>query len=176
MYLEQICFPVVRAGWKITNIYTHYTFEQERFKKNFILKNQNILKNQKSGQNAKNSVEKGFYKLRNNSNFGYDCRNNLDSCQFVSIYNKLKEITYIKKHYNFFDPKVSKFVTSDLVAQEIEEKYNDDRIKLSNEDMFFKIKKFAIHTEKARALDSLKDFDKKVKDKKKEKNSLSLSR
>ena len=170
MYFEQICFPVARAGWKITNIYTHYTFEQERFKKNFI------LKNQKSGQNAKNSVEKDFYKLINNQNFGYDCRNNLDSFQFVSIYNKLKEITYIKKHYNFFDPKVSKFVTSDLIAQEIEEKYNDDRIKLSKEDMFFKIKKFAIHTEKARALDSLEEFDKKVKDKKKEKNSLSLSR
>ena len=60
MYLEQICFPVARAGWKITNIYTHYTFEQERFKKNFI------LKNQKLGQNAKNSVEKDFYKLINN--------------------------------------------------------------------------------------------------------------
>ena len=42
--------------------------------------------------------------------------------------------------------------------------------------MFFKIKKFAIHTEKARALDSLEEFDKKVKDKKKEENSLSLSR
>ena len=140
------------------------------------------LKNQKSGQNAKNSVEKDFYKLINNSNFGYDCRNNrdcrnnYDCCQFVSIYNKIKEITYIKKHYNFFDPKVSKFVTSDLIAQETEEKYNDDRIKLSKEDMFLKIKKFAIHTDKARALDSLKEFDKKVKDKKKEKNSLSLSR
>ena len=122
--MSKFFFAVVRAGWEITKTYTHYTFEQERFNKNFI------LMNQKSRQNAKNSVEKDFYKLMNNSNFGYDCRNNLDNCQFVPIYDELKEITYIKKH-NFSDPKVSKFVTPDLIAQEIEEKFNDDMIKLS---------------------------------------------
>ena len=129
MYLEQIFFSVVRAGWKITKIYLHYTFEHERFKKDFILINQN------SRQNAKNSVEKDFYKLMNNSNFGYDCRNNLDNCKFVPIFDELKEITYNKKYYNFFDPKVLKFVTSDLISQEIEEKYNDDIIKISAEDL-----------------------------------------
>ena len=76
--------------------------------------------NQKSRQNSKNFVEKEFYKSMNNSNFGYDCRNNLDNCQFVPIFDELKEIKYIKKYYNFFDPEVSKFVTSDLIAQEIE--------------------------------------------------------
>ena len=129
MYLEQIFFSVVRAGWKITKIYLHYTFEHERFKKDFI------LINQKSRQNAKNSVEKDFYKLMNNSNFGYDCRNNLDNCKFVPIFDELKEITYNKKYYNFFDPKVPKFVTSDLISQEIEEKYNNDIIKISAEDL-----------------------------------------
>ena len=68
MYLEQIVFAAVRAGWKVTNIYLQYTFEQERFKRDFI------LMNHKSRQNAKNSVGKYFYKLMNNSNFGYDCR------------------------------------------------------------------------------------------------------
>ena len=33
----------------------------------------------------------------------YDCRNNLDNCQIVSIFDKLKEITYLKRYYNYFD-------------------------------------------------------------------------
>ena len=104
----------------------------------------------------------------NNSNFGYDCRNNLDNCKFVPIFDELKEITYIKKYYNFFDPKVSKFVMPDLIAQEIEEKYNDDIIKISTEDKFYKLKKSAADTEKVQAFESLKGFDKKkLKDKRK---------
>ena len=39
-------------------------------------------------------------------------------------------------------------------------------IKLSKEDKFFTIKEPAIDIEKAQALDSLKELDKKVKDKK----------
>ena len=56
--------------------------------------------NQKSRQNAKNSVEKDFYKLMNNSNFAYDCRNNLGNCHFVPIFDEFKEITYLKRYYN----------------------------------------------------------------------------
>ena len=58
-------------------------------------------------------------------------------------------------------------MTSDLIAQEIEEKYNDQMIKVSKEDKLYKIKKSAANTEKAQALESLKEFDKKVKDKRK---------
>ena len=155
MHCKQMFFPVVRAGWKVTKIYLHYTYEQERYKRDFI------LMNQKWRQNAKCSVEKDFYKLMNNSNFGYDCRNNLDNCQYVPIFSELKEITIIKKFYNFFDPKVSTLVTSDLIVQEIEEKYNDDMIKVSEEDQFYKVKKPAADTEKAQALESLKEFNKK---------------
>ena len=27
-----------------------------------------------------------------NSNFGYDCRNNLDNCKFVPIFHEIKEV------------------------------------------------------------------------------------
>ena len=61
----------------------------------------------------------------NNSNFGYDCRKNLDNCQFVQIFDDLQEITYLKRYYKYFDSKVTSFVSSDLIRQGIEEKYND---------------------------------------------------
>ena len=89
--------------------------------------------NQKSRQNSKNDIEKYFYKSMNNSNFGYDCQNNLDNCQFVPIFDKFKEITYFKR-YNYFDPRVLKFVTADLIREEIVEKYNDEIIKLDKEN------------------------------------------
>ena len=88
MYLEQLCFGIKRASWSVTKVYLHYTFEQECFKKNFI------LMNQRSKQNVKNSIGKDIYKLMNNSNFRFDCCNNLDNCQFVPIFDELQEITY----------------------------------------------------------------------------------
>ena len=62
---------LMRASRSVTKIYSHYKFEC--FKKEFI------LMNQRSRQNAKNSIEKDFYKFMNNSNFCYDCCNNLDT-------------------------------------------------------------------------------------------------
>ena len=86
MYLEHLAFVIKRAGWKVTKIHAHLTFEQKRFKKKFI------LMNQKSRQESKNYIEKDFYKSMNNSNFGYDCRNNLDNCKVVPIFDEFKEI------------------------------------------------------------------------------------
>ena len=51
--------------------------------------------NQKSRQKATTGVEKDFYKLLNNSNFGIDCRSNLDSRTLEPIYDELGEIAFI---------------------------------------------------------------------------------
>ena len=32
----------------------------------------------------------------NNSNFGYDCRNNPDNCKFIPIFDELKELITFK--------------------------------------------------------------------------------
>ena len=78
--------------------------------------------NQKSQQHSKHDIEKDFYKLMNNSNFAFDCRNNLDNCKFVPIFDEYKEITFINRHHNIFDSKISEFVTADLLKGDIEEK------------------------------------------------------
>ena len=48
--------------------------------------------NRYSKQKATSSVEKDFYKLLNNSNFGIDCQNNIDNCVFEPIYDEIGEI------------------------------------------------------------------------------------
>ena len=119
--------------------------------------------NQKSRQNSKNNIEKDFYKLINNSNFDYDCRNNLDNCQFFPIFDKFKEITYLKRYYNYFDPRFSKFVTADLICEEIEEKYNDQIIELNKEDKFYPIKLNSLKAEPLASLEVAENFERKRK-------------
>ena len=97
-------------------IYSHYAFKQARLKRKFV------LMNQKSRQNAKNAVKKDFFKLMNNANFGFDCRNNANNTKFEPIIDETNEISYIKKYYNLFDNnKVSEFVNSDVLQQQIEQ-------------------------------------------------------
>ena len=79
LYLEDLKFLTTRYSSRVTKIYSHYTFEQACFKREFV------LMNQKSRQNAKNAVEKHFFKLMNNANFGYDCRNNANNAKFEPI-------------------------------------------------------------------------------------------
>ena len=68
--------------------------------------------NKKLRQNAKNDIEKNFYKLMNNANFGFDCRNNANNLKFEPLINEIDELTYIKKYYNLFDTKIENFVSS----------------------------------------------------------------
>ena len=161
MYLEDLVFCIKRAGWKVTKIHSHLTFEQARFKQKFI------LMNQKARQQSKNSVEKDFYKLMNNSNFGYDCRNNIDNCKFVPIFDEYKEISFINRYHNIFDAKVSEFVTTDLLKAEIEEKYKDKLSKLDKEDRFYEIKLQNTENRKLSSLEAAGKFDQQKKKNKK---------
>ena len=87
LYAEHLHFLINKSSWQVTNIRAHYTFEQAKLKKEFV------IMNQVSMQNAKTDVEQDFYKLLNNSNFGYDCRNNADNCFFNPIYNEIKNFS-----------------------------------------------------------------------------------
>ena len=61
--------------------------------------------NQKARQKATSSVERDFYKLLNNANFGIDYRNNIDNCSFEPMYDKISKIAYIKRFVCIFDIK-----------------------------------------------------------------------
>ena len=90
LYLEDLRFLIKSCQWKVTNIYSHFTFEQSCFKREFVLTNQH------KRQEAKSSIEKDFYKLMNNVNFGNDCRDNRNNTKFQPIVDEIEEITYIK--------------------------------------------------------------------------------
>ena len=76
--------------------------------------------NQKSRQKATSSVEKDFFKLLNNSNFGTGCRNNIDNCILELIYENFTEIFYIKKFATIFsDDTFRTFFSPALLREEI---------------------------------------------------------
>ena len=54
LYIEDLRFLIKRAGWIVTKLYSHFTFDQDAFKKDFV------LMNQKSRQNPKNDIEKNL--------------------------------------------------------------------------------------------------------------------
>ena len=124
-------------------------------------------KSQKSRQHSKNNVEKDFYKLMNNSNFGFDCRNNLDNCKFVSIFDEYKEITSINQYHDIFDSKTFEFVTADLLKSDIEEKFNNKLSKLDKENRFYKIKLQTLKSEQLSQLESAEKFEQQKKKAKK---------
>ena len=83
--------------------------------------------------------------------------------QVCSKFYEYKEITYIGRYWNFFDSRVSQFITTDLIKQDIEEKYNDKLMKLDKEDKFYQIKFSTLNTERLSNLEAAEAFEKKKK-------------
>ena len=76
LYAEHLHFLLSKCDWYVRNVRGHYTFEQSKFKNDFV------IMNQVSRQNATTDVKRDFFKLMNNSNFGFDCRNSAANCFF----------------------------------------------------------------------------------------------
>ena len=105
LYLQHLRCLIFRAGWTVTKIYSHFSFDQERFKRNFIHINQRLK------QAAKDSVEKDFSTR-------------------ISMFGESNEISYLKKYYNSFDNVVSKFVLTELLERNIDKKTNDGMMRI----------------------------------------------
>ena len=115
--------------------------------------------------------------MLNNANFVYDCRNNLDNCLLVPIFDEMNEVTYldIERYYNYFDKEVLKFVSCDLIRAGVEEKYNDSVMKLSKDEKFCQVKLAALKAEKQQDLESVEAFEKKNKKMKRKRTIVDFS-
>ena len=158
IYLEELKFAIARCGWKVTKLYKYYYFEQERYKREFI------LTNQKFRQEAESKIESDFWKLLSNSNFGYDCRNNLGNCYFQPIRDEMNELSFIRRYYNnLFDKDISPFITSRILEDEITRKFNDERQKLTEDDPFFSVKMRSLENRSKSEQDAVDKFKQKEK-------------
>ena len=158
LYLEEIKFAVLRCGWKVTKLYKYYYFDQEKCKRNFI------LMNQKARQQAPDKVESDFCKLLNNANFGYDCRNNLDNCTFQPINDEINELSFIKRyHSNLYDKDIEQFITSRVLKEDIDERFNNERQKIKKTDKFFAAKVRSIENRRNAENETLESFKRREK-------------
>ena len=139
LYAEHLHFLVTRAGWLVTKIFQHFTFEQSKFKKDFV------VLNQKSRQKATFSVERDFCKLLNNANFGIDCRNNINDCYFELIYDEIAKISYIKKFEIIFDSgKYHDFCDIELMKEEVGDRYNGLILALDPSGPTYEARKYSL--------------------------------
>ena len=122
--------------------------------------------NQVGHQNAQ--TDKDFYKLMNNANFGYDCRNKADNCYFSLIYDEIDELSFA----NFiFDQGISDFVSSEILESQIEEEYLNEIANLDPNDAYFEARKSSLEIQKKKEIDLLFSM-KKSRQKKTQKNSI----
>ena len=161
LYAEDLHFLITRAGWLVTHIYERYTYEQSKFKTDFI------VTNQKAKQKAISSVEKDFYKLLNNSNFGIDCRNNIDNCILEALYDEFTEISYIEKFTkissgdtfrNFFSPS--------LLREEITQAFQSTIFALNKDKPTYEARKKYYERQMPEELDGVDSYEKNKKVKK----------
>ena len=157
LYLEDLAFIIKRYGWVVTKIHAHLTFDQAPFKKDFI------LMNQKSRQLSKTNTEKDFYKLMNNANFGSDCRNNIENCDFVPIFDEINEIYSLQKYYSLLDPKINNFVSGKLIEDHVNNKFTERFHALDKNDRFYEIKLATLKNEQQEGLEAAKKLTNKRK-------------
>ena len=161
LYAEYLYFLTTRAGWEVTKIYDQFTFKQETFKRDFAVMNQNARKT------AKTKVEKDFYKLLNNSNFGNDCRNDIGNCRLDLLFDGLDEISYIKKFTNILqDIHYRELFSVDLFKEQYIKEYKEKIEKLDKNDPFYFSVYESLGNKLEEDLEGIDQYSKKTKKRK----------
>ena len=159
LYAEHLRFLITHCAWTVTKIYFHFTFEQDMFKKDFV------ITNQLARQYAKSDMEKFFCKVMNNSNFGYDCHNNFVNCFPAPVIDKLEEMAYIRRHQSVFIPSVKDCFSSTFLEQEIKEEFDNKISQLDPHSDFYEVRKNYFEIEKKKQLDAINNMKNKNKKK-----------
>ena len=120
--------------------------------------------NQKGRQKATSSVERDFYKFLNNSNFGIDCRNNIDNCILEALYDEVAEISNIKKFCTIFSSNTYKnFFSPTVLQEEIHSQYNTKLLSLDKNDPIYEARKEYFKNKMDKDLVAIDPFEQNLK-------------
>ena len=123
--------------------------------------------NQKPRQKATSSVERDLKKLLNNSNFGIDCRNNIDTCFLEPLYDDFSEISYIENFTTIFNDATFRFFFSpSLLRQEKIQTFQSKIFSLNKDEATNEARKKYYERQMEEELDILDSYKKKIKIKK----------
>ena len=124
--------------------------------------------NQVSRRKAKAKVEKDFYILMNNSNFGNDSRNSIDICNFKVNYDDIEEISYIQKYaFLYFNDDYKDFAYPETIKTQIEQEHNNEIISIKKDDPCAEAKLHCAGQKRAKKIDAVESMISKAKRKKK---------
>lgn len=110
---------------------------------------------------ATSLVEKSSYKLLNNSNFGNDCRNNINNCILEPLYDDLNETSYIKKFTTIFDDGTFRyFFSPEHLWEEVIQNCLGKTIALNKNDTTYEATKEYYENTMEEELDAIESFKK----------------
>ena len=78
----------------------------------------------------------------NNSNFGIDCRKNIDNCVLQPLFDDFGEMFYIKKFTSVFnDETFRKFYSPSLLREEIIQTFQSNILAFDEDDSLYASRK-----------------------------------
>ena len=118
--------------------------------------------NQNAQKIAKTKVQKDFYKLLNNSNFGHDCRNSIGNSMLELMFDGHEEISYLKKFTNIMqNSRFREFFSLDLLRENVQQEYKKKKEKLDKNDPFYFALVESLNQKREEDLEAVELFAKK---------------
>lgn len=89
----------------------------------------------------------------NNSNFEITT---VETRQAIAtVFDKIEEMSCVKRYQNVFDPEMSEFVSTELLGKEINESFDNKLTALEKSDKFYEAKKNSIEIQRKKDIDGV---------------------